>query len=152
MWTPSLSRSRPLGELEITGFQGGGDGERRCWFARAFLFLDLAKKRGRAFFVSSIPFSRLSLTIFPTPHHTHNTDGVPLTAAELGYQSSFNAANQPDVPTWDATTATLAGQGPDTNGETGWFKPTRPVASLTMTSTLISGFPTYQVYMAGFAC
>lgn len=80
------------------------------------------------------------------------TDGVPLTAAELGYQSSFNADGYPDTPVWDATTSTLAGQGPDTFGETGWFKPTRPVQSLTMSSTLLQGAPQYQVFMAGFTC
>ncbi len=78
------------------------------------------------------------------------TDGVPLTAAELGYQSSFNYAAGADVPTWNAGTSTLVGNKVDTSGATGWFQPTRPIASLTLTSTTLSGSPQYQVWMAGF--
>ena len=80
------------------------------------------------------------------------TDGVPLTAAELGYQSSFNYAAGADVPTWNAGTSTLVGNTADTSGATGWFQPTRPIASLTLTSTTLSGSPQYQVWMAGFTC
>lgn len=80
------------------------------------------------------------------------TDGTPLSAAELGYRSSFNYASQADVPTWNAGTATLVGGGTDTSGASGWFQPTRAVASMTLTATTLVGSPQYQVWMAGFRC
>ncbi|SFE76765.1 hypothetical protein SAMN05216251_105128 [Actinacidiphila alni] len=87
--------------------------------------------------------------------------GVPLTTAQLGFQSSFNycqgtpkpsscTGSGPftDQPTWDAGSATLVGSGTDTSGGAGWFRPTVPVTSLTMTFHVLTGIPIYQVWMA----
>lgn len=76
------------------------------------------------------------------------TGGVAVTAAELGYQSSFNYASNSDVPTWNAGTSTLVGNVADTSGASGWFSPSVPLESLTFTSTTLSGSPEYQVWMA----
>lgn len=99
------------------------------------------------------------------------TGGRPATAAELGFQagpggptSGFNlcrttprpsslcAAPTPsDVPTWDPATATLRGNAAaaDTDGAGGWFRPTVPLTSLTISYRWRSGFPIYQTWLAG---
>ena len=76
------------------------------------------------------------------------TGGVPVTAAELGYQSSFNYAGGADVPTWNAGTSSLIGNTADTSGASGWFSPTVPLETLTFASSTLSGSPQYQVWMA----
>jgi hypothetical protein len=94
--------------------------------------------------------------------------GAPATAAQLGYQSSYNscsavspggwscpadpggvAAGQ-DTPTWDPATRTLTGNtaANDTSGATAWFTPTVPLDSLTITYQQRSGFPVYQTWFA----
>ncbi|GAA2301112.1 hypothetical protein GCM10009853_066890 [Glycomyces scopariae] len=89
--------------------------------------------------------------------------GNPLSAADLGYQGSFNLCqNSPrpagcasaatDQPTWDAGTMTLRGQNNgDTTGPTGWFQPTASVASLTFTFSRMSGIPMFQLWTAAEA-
>lgn len=47
------------------------------------------------------------------------TDGTPLTAAELGFQGTFNYAGAADQPSWNPGTSTLTGNNGDTNGATG---------------------------------
>jgi hypothetical protein len=53
-----------------------------------------------------------------------------------------------NVPQWDAATATLVGNGTDTSGATGWFRPTQAVRTLTIEMTGLAGFPAYQTWMA----
>ena len=80
-------------------------------------------------------------------------DNVALTAAELGFKGVFNyASGQTDVPTWDPTTSTLIGNGPDTDGASGWFQPTKVIAKLTLISERIIGLPRYQVWFASKDC
>ncbi|MFJ3036056.1 carboxypeptidase regulatory-like domain-containing protein [Curtobacterium pusillum] len=94
--------------------------------------------------------------------------GAPATAAQLGYQSSYNSCSAvsaggwscpadpggvpagQDVPTWDAGTRTLTGNAAanDTSGATAWFTPTVPLATLTITYQQRSGFPVYQTWFA----
>ena len=83
-------------------------------------------------------------------------DGRAVTAEELGWQGAFNYCAAPasgcvgtDLPLWDPATATLTGNGPDTNGASGWFRPTVPVRSLTLRFTAQSGSPVYQLWTAG---
>lgn len=92
-------------------------------------------------------------------------DGRLLTATELGYQGGFNycapgLAGKPsctgvttDVPSWDATTRTLTGNAAaiDTSGSAGWFEPSAPVSTLTLTFTRRAGFPVYQTWFAALA-
>lgn len=87
-------------------------------------------------------------------------DGHALTVAELGFRGSFNFCNgasprpsacpapSTDLPTWDPGTATLVGSGTDTNGASGWLRPTVPVASLSLRFTAITGIPVYQLWLA----
>lgn len=93
-------------------------------------------------------------------------DGTPLTAAQLGYRSSFNycvpgvctpTMTPPDVPVWNATTTTL-GADPvtnprslDTTGASAWFEPNAPIASLTFSYTRVTGFPVFQTWFASMA-
>jgi len=94
--------------------------------------------------------------------------GAPATAAQLGYQSSYNSCSAvsaggwscpadpggvpagQDKPTWDAATRTLTGNAAanDTSGATAWFTPTVPLATLTITYQQRSGFPVYQTWFA----
>jgi len=93
-------------------------------------------------------------------------DGVPLTAALLGYRSSFNycvpgvctpTQTPADVPLWNATTATLSGdpvvnpRSLDTAGASAWFEPNAPIASLTFTYTRVTGLPVFQTWFASIA-
>jgi hypothetical protein len=88
-------------------------------------------------------------------------DGQPVPVADLGWQSAFNyCPNTPrptgctgtgpftDVPRWDPTTATLIGNVGDTSGASGWFRPTVPISSLTLTFTAQTGIPSYQLWAA----
>lgn len=87
-------------------------------------------------------------------------EGAPVTAAELGWQGAFNfcdASPRPsgctggvytDVPVWDAGTATLTGNGADSSGAAGWFRPTVPLTSLTLVFTPLSGLPVYDLWVA----
>lgn len=93
------------------------------------------------------------------------SDGVALTAAELGFQSSFNYCDPGvgvgmscrdytgDVPTWDPATQTLMGNltAADTSGAAAWFEPTTPIATLTFEYSQRSGFPIYQTWFASMA-
>lgn len=92
-------------------------------------------------------------------------DGVPLTAAQLGFRGGFNycapgvvgkpscTGDAADVPVWDAATATLTGNtgAVDTSGSAAWFEPTASISSLTFVFTRRSGFPVYQTWFASLA-
>lgn len=88
-------------------------------------------------------------------------DGTTLTAAELGFQGAFNyctgtpkpsgcTGSGPftDQPTWDAATTTLHGSGSDTSGASAWLRPTAEVRTLTLTFSVRTGIPSYQVWFA----
>lgn len=99
-----------------------------------------------------------------------DADGNALTGPGLGLVSTFSACDASPrasacsgltapyaVPTatTGATSVTLAdplcptvGERCDTTGAAGWFSPTVPVRSLTVTSTWKQGFPTYQLWLA----
>jgi len=87
--------------------------------------------------------------------------GVPVTAEQLGFQGTYNycaGASTPscdragtgDQPRWDAATATLVGNpaAADTEGAAGWFSPSVPLETLTITYQQRSGFPVYQTWFA----
>lgn len=86
--------------------------------------------------------------------------GVAATSADLGFAGVFNYCGgtpspctptiPPSLPTWDPTTNTLNGNATatDTNGASGWFQPTVPLASLTFTYFRRSGLPIYQTWFA----
>ena len=54
---------------------------------------------------------------------------------------------QTDKPIWNGTSK-LTGSGTDTAGASAWFTPTRSIKSLTFTSSKITGFPEYQLWIA----
>ena len=84
--------------------------------------------------------------------------GNALTVAPW-FQSVFNycavspkpsgcpAGAQTDVPTWNGVD-TLTGNGSDTAGAAGWFRPTQAVKTLTFTFAKLSGFPVFQTWFA----
>ena len=93
-------------------------------------------------------------------------DGSTLTAAQLGFQDTFNYCapglspkpsctgpgnNGADLPTWDSATSTLTGGGADTAGASGWFEPTVPIATLTLTFSRSSGSPVYQTWFSALS-
>lgn len=90
-----------------------------------------------------------------------DANGSPVPPDALGWQDSFNyCRNSPrpstcagpgpftDAPRWDPATATLTGNGADTSGAAGWFRPTVPLRSLTLTFSVQRGIPVYQVWTA----
>ena len=84
----------------------------------------------------------------------------PLTGSQLGFQGAFNyctsapvpsSCDSPpftDLPVWDPVTSTLRGNILDSDGATGWFRPTVSVTSLTLTFGVQSGIPIYQLWFA----
>jgi uncharacterized repeat protein (TIGR01451 family) len=90
----------------------------------------------------------------------HDANGNIIATADLGWKGAFNyCAHTPrpstcghgpftDVPKWDPSTATLTGNGTDTNGASGWFMPTKPVKSLTIKYSVLSGSPVAQLWIA----
>jgi len=87
--------------------------------------------------------------------------GAPVTAAQLGFQGTYNycagtgtpscdRAGTGDQPRWDAATSTLTGNpaGADTEGAAGWFSPSVPLETLTITYQQRTGFPVYQTWFA----
>lgn len=94
----------------------------------------------------------------------HGADGKPLTTAELGWQGSFNYCQgtpKPlsclgsgpftDQPVWNPATSTLVGTGTDTSGASGWFQPLVPVTSITLTFSVQTGIPIYQLWTSSLA-
>ncbi|WP_209560206.1 collagen binding domain-containing protein [Frigoribacterium sp. PvP032] len=87
--------------------------------------------------------------------------GAPVSAAQLGFQGTYNycagtgtpscdSAGTGDQPRWDAATRTLVGNAAaaDTEGAAGWFSPSVPLETLTITYQQRSGFPVYQTWFA----
>jgi hypothetical protein len=75
-------------------------------------------------------------------------DGVPVTVDALGFQGTFNHAGASDVPTWDPATGTLVGNGANTSGAAAWFQPRVALRTLSLRFSVLSGFPTYQLWFA----
>lgn len=86
--------------------------------------------------------------------------GSAASVDELGWQGAFNfcgvtpkpsgcpSGSSTDVPSWNASTSTLRGNGADTGGASGWFRPTVPISSLTLEFSALVGFPNFQLWMA----
>jgi hypothetical protein len=55
-----------------------------------------------------------------------------------------------DVPVWNPATSTLVGNVKDTAGASGWLRPTAAIRTLILTSTVQSGIPAHQVWIAAF--
>ncbi len=85
--------------------------------------------------------------------------GGPLSTAQLGFQGVFNyctsstprpsscgGSQQTNVPTWNPATSTLVGTGTDTAGASGWFRPTAAITSITLTFSVLSGIPSFQLW------
>jgi hypothetical protein len=89
--------------------------------------------------------------------------GGPVSAASLGFESSFNycavsprppacgAGPFTDQPAWDPATKTLTGNGSDTAGAAAWFRPAVPIRTLTFTYSRLSGSPVYQAWFAAMS-
>lgn len=148
--SPSIASSATLGAGTPFGAQfGTSSGQQYLSFRAAasqrpstttFTFESPTPASGWGFALGDIDAEAITL-------EATGPDG-PLTAAELGYRSSFNYAGAGDEPVWNPATATLSGNGNDTNGASGWFMPTAPITSLTVTFTTLTGFPIAQMWVA----
>ena len=68
------------------------------------------------------------------------------------FKGAFNSiTGDTDQPTWDAATQTLKGSGKDTNGASAWFEPNGAIKTITLTETKVTGFPSYQIWIAADA-
>lgn len=77
-----------------------------------------------------------------------NDSGAAINVSDW-YRQSFNyVSGQTDAPTWSSARSTLVGNVNDTNGASAWFSPTSAVKSMTLTSTRLSGIPSYQIWIA----
>jgi Bacterial Ig domain len=89
-----------------------------------------------------------------------DASGREVPVSDLGFQSSFNfcqgrplpstcgGSTGTDVPTWDPATATLTGNVHDTNGASGWFRPSTVIKTLTIKYSALAGLPVYQLWVA----
>ena len=90
-------------------------------------------------------------------------NGSPVAVSELGFQSAFNLCDIPspkpsecsgvvtfDAPTWvpGVNSGVLQGNVNDSVGASGWFMPTTPLRSITLTNTNLSGIPTASLWLA----
>lgn len=85
---------------------------------------------------------------------------TPLPVSDLGFEGTFNfCTGKPlpstckgmtgtDQPNWDASTGTLRGNVADTDGASGWFRPSASITKLVLTATLNSGIPAFQLWIA----
>jgi hypothetical protein len=90
----------------------------------------------------------------------YDAAGRQISAAALGFQGTFNfcqgtplpsacsSRTDTDEPTWDAGSGYLVGNVADTNGASGWFRPTAEIASLELYSVVQTGIPAYQFWLA----
>ena len=96
--------------------------------------------------------------------HALGADGAPLSPAQLGWQGAFNYCQgtpKPstcvgpgpfnDMPVWEPGSSTLVGSGTDTSGASGWFQPTVPVSSVTLTFSVQTGIPIYQLWTSALS-
>ena len=86
--------------------------------------------------------------------------GRRVSVADLGFQSTFNfcqgrplpstcgGATSTDEPRWDPSTGTLTGNIRDTDGASGWFRPSVAVRTLTIKYSAQAGLPVYQLWVA----
>lgn len=124
--------------------------------ATTFTFRTAAPASGWGFTLGDIDADQVTIT-------ATDAAGAPVPAASLGYESSFNfCAVTPrpsscgtgpftDKPVWDEATATLAGNGADTQGASAWFRPAAAIKTLTFTFSRLSGLPAYQIWFAGLS-
>jgi len=90
-------------------------------------------------------------------------NGAPIATSDLGFQSAFNFCDIPspkpstcsgvvvfDAPTWvpGVNGGVLQGNVNDSVGAAGWFMPSLPIRTLTITSTNLSGIPTASLWIA----
>lgn len=88
-------------------------------------------------------------------------DGSAVPIADLGFQGAYNYCQRAggpscagigltDVPTWNPTTGVLLGNtaATDTSGASGWFSPSVPLKTLTISYQERSGLPVYQTWFA----
>jgi hypothetical protein len=85
-------------------------------------------------------------------------DGTAATATELGWQGGFNLCNttprpptcgappDTDLPRWDPQRRALIGNGTDTSGSAGWFRPTVPLSVIRFVFGVQSGNPIYNIW------
>ena len=90
-------------------------------------------------------------------------NGQVLGVPDLGFQSTFNfcegsplpstcaGRTDTDLPVWNGVAGTLTGNVTDTNGASGWFRPTVPIKSLTITYSGQVGIPVYQLWVAALS-
>jgi hypothetical protein len=90
-----------------------------------------------------------------------DANGAVVPISGLGFQGVYNychrlggpscdSANVDDVPSWNTTTGTLVGNtgASDTEGASGWFSPSVPLKTLTISYQQRSGLPVYQTWFA----
>jgi hypothetical protein len=115
-------------------------------------------------FSSSTPPSGWGFAVFDVDADQVTITAVgpsgPLAPAALGFQGGFNlcvssprppSCDQPpfvDVPVWDPTSGTLAGNGANTDGPAAWFRPSAAIESLTFTYSPLGPSPSIALHFA----
>lgn len=150
---PSTPPGTAYGSSQGQGYLNVGTAAANSPSTTTLTFTAPTPTTGWAFILGDVDADQVTITATDPTSAT-----VP--AAELGFAGVFNycaATPRPgsctgggpftDVPTWDPTTATLTGNGPDTPGAAGWFQPTTALATLTFTLTALNGTPIFQLWL-----
>lgn len=112
-----------------------------------YVFDRTARAGGWGFTLGDIDVDRATIRAF-------GPDGDELSGAEIqGTVATvpYNFAAQPDTPTWNVAQRLLVGNGPETTGAAGWFRPSRPVKRLEVEFTGIPGRAAFHSYRTWFA-
>ena len=118
-----------------------------------FTFLGTTPSNGWSFVLGDIDAD--AVTISATDANSNAVDVSTWTVTTFNYCNNTSprptscAAVSADVPTWSAGTATVTGNGNDTDGASAWVQPNVALKSLTLVFKKQVGFPTYQLWFAG---
>lgn len=118
-----------------------------------FTFLGTTPASGWSFTLGDIDAD--AVTISATDASSNPVDVSTWTVTTFNYCNNTSprptscAAVSNDLPSWNSGTATVTGNGNDTDGASAWVRPNVGLSTLTLKFKKLVGFPTYQLWFAG---
>ena len=139
--------SRGSGYLSMGTATGGADS------TTTFTFNNTTPTSGWSFVLGDIDAD--AVTISATDANDNAVNVGAWTVTPFNYCNNTSprptscAGVSSDAPTWNAGTATVTGNGNDTDGASAWVRPNSALKTLTLKFKKLTGFPTYQLWFAG---
>ncbi len=139
--------SRGSGYLSMGTATGGTDS------TTVFTFNGITPTSGWSFALGDIDADAVTISATDVNDNAVNVGAWTVT----GFNYCNNTSPRPtscggfsnDIPTWNAGTATITGNGNDTDGAAAWVQPNSALKTLTLKFKKLTGFPTYQLWFAG---